>query len=76
MDDNYNIHDVTVADVPGQSGTLQPNLTKRVLFYVGNNGPFRLDYTQQNFSAAKVRADMQAQVQILRDIGATPQGPS
>jgi hypothetical protein len=74
--DPYQIHDVTVLDIPGVIGSLHPAVTKRVVFYVGTNGPFQLNYSFQQYSAAQVRADMQAQVQILREIGATPQGPS
>jgi len=71
---DFSIHDITVMDIPGVSNTLHPSLTKRVIFFVGSSGPFQLNYAQADYSAAKVRADMQAQVVILRDIAASQQG--
>ncbi len=72
MATDYAIHDVTVMDVPGMSNSLHPNVTKRVIFFVGGSGPFQLNYSQADYNAGKVLADMQAQAQTLRDIGATP----
>jgi hypothetical protein len=70
--DAYAIHNVTVTDVPGVASSLHPELTKRVIFFVGGNGPFILNYTAAQFNATAVLADMQRQQQQLRDIGAKP----
>ena len=70
---DYEIHNVTVMDIPGTDNSLHPTITKRVIFYVGGSGPFQLNYSQAQYKSANVLADMRAQVQILRDIGAKPQ---
>lgn len=74
MADDYAIHDLTIMDVPGLTGGLHPNLTKRVLYYVGKHGPFQLNYTQQEFNSALVQNDIQKQVQTLRDIAGLATG--
>jgi hypothetical protein len=61
---------VTVTDnvqmAPGQ----HPVRIKRVTFYVGRNGPFVKSYPITAYSDAAVIADMTAEVNTLKAIGA------
>lgn len=68
--EEYAIRDVTVQDIAGINGALQPTVSKRVTFYVGGNGPFFLEYPPAQFEAGIVLADMQKQADALRAIGA------
>lgn len=71
----YSVRDVTVQDIVGVNGALQPTVSKRVTFYVGGSGPFFLTYTQDQYDAGTVLADMQKEVETLKAIGARPNLP-
>ncbi len=67
---DYSIRDVTVQDIPGVNGALQPTVSKRVTFYAGGSGPFFLTYAPDKYDAGTVLADMQKEVDTLKAIGA------
>lgn len=67
---DYAIRDVTVQDISGINGALQPTVSKRVTFYVGGSGPFYLTYSPAEYDAGVVLADMQKEVDTLKAIGA------
>jgi hypothetical protein len=65
------VHDITVKDATGfDARTLMPIRNKVVTFSVGTHGPFNLNYAAADYNAAKVQADMNAEVATLRAIGA------
>jgi hypothetical protein len=64
---------VSVRDSPGfDIGTLTPHQNKIVTFMVGSNGPFTLTYRGTDYTQEKVQADIQAEVDTLRGLGAIP----
>lgn len=66
---DYNIHDVTVRDVPtfARGGGVQ-NVTQ-VTFYVGpDHGPFQLTYPAGTATGVQIRQDMETKVRELRTI--------
>jgi hypothetical protein len=67
---DYSIRDVTVQDISGINGALQPTVSKRVTFYVGGSGPFFLTYAPDQYDAGVVLADMQKEADTLKAIGA------
>ena len=71
MTDSYAITGVRVQDNFALNDQAVSVLRKRVTFYVGSNGPFTLDYSPGEYTADKVRADMEKEVETLRAIGAT-----
>jgi hypothetical protein len=74
MDRPKEVTSVVVSDnvsfMPGQT----PIAQKRVTFFVGTNGPFVKNYKLTEYSDEKVIADMTAEVNTLRAIGAIPAG--
>lgn len=69
--EDYAIKNVRVQDIPGLDLNGNTTITKRVTYQVGINGPFTLDYPAAEYTAAKVQADMQREVETLKAIGAT-----
>jgi hypothetical protein len=67
---DYPISGLTVSDIAGVNGALQPTVQKRVTFYVGTRGPFYLTYDQAAYNPEKVIADVQAEVSRLKQIDA------
>jgi hypothetical protein len=67
---DYTITGFTVNDLAGLNNALQATTTKHVTFFVGRRGPFYLDYTPADFTTERVTADVQKQVQQLKDIDA------
>jgi hypothetical protein len=47
-----------------------PQRVMNVTYYVGAHGPFQLQYALSDFSDSRVQADIQKQVDTLRNIGA------
>ncbi len=45
---------------------------KVLTYFVGTQGPFRIEYAAGEFSADKVNRDLEKQVRELREIGALP----
>jgi hypothetical protein len=70
MDRPPEVTSVTVTDTmqfnPGQ----HPVRIKRVTFMVGSNGPFTKTYPIASYSKDKVIADMIAEVESLKAVGA------
>jgi hypothetical protein len=64
----FAINQVQVVDVQTIDNNLQPTITKRVSFYVDKQGPFILFYKPSDYSADKVKQDMQHQVTTLQAI--------
>lgn len=65
---DFNVNGVSVMDVTGINGALQPTVQKRVTFYVGNSGPFYLTYELKDYSADRVLADIGREVDTLKAI--------
>jgi hypothetical protein len=64
---------VSVKDQPGfNTTTLQPMNSKVVTFMVGEHGPFTLYYAAGTYTTEHVQADIQAEVDTLRALGAIP----
>jgi hypothetical protein len=66
--ETFEINRVTVQDVPGTDANLQPTTTKRVIFYVGTQGPFYRTYSQTEYSAERVKRDTDHEVSVLQAI--------
>lgn len=69
--EDYEIKNVQVQDITGLDAQGNVTRTKRVTYQVGKNGPFVLDYPAAEYTAEKVKADMQKECDILKAIGAT-----
>lgn len=67
---DYPISGLSVSDIAGVNGALQPTVQKRVTFYVGTRGPFYLTYEQAAYSADQVITDVQAEISRLKQIDA------
>lgn len=69
---DYNIHDVQVRDAPrfGIGGAITQQTT--VTFYIGDHGPFTLNYAQGTATSQQIRADMDSKVRDLRTITGEP----
>lgn len=65
---DYTIGSIHIQDVTGVDTNLQPTVTKRVSFMVGNQGPFVLNYPAAQYSAERVKEDIQKEVETLRAI--------
>ena len=65
---DFTIQNVSVRDVVGINGALQPTVSKQVTYYIGKNGPFILTYPIGAYSADAVNADMQKEVDTLKGI--------
>lgn len=63
-----NVHDIRVAE----SSIFNPNGTTSkvttVTFFVGDHGPFTLTYNATEATAARIKADVQAQVDKLLSV--------
>jgi len=70
MPQDYTISSLGVSEVAGVNPALQPTVLKRVVFYVGQRGPFYLSYAQADYSPEVVIQDVQKQVDELRKIDA------
>jgi hypothetical protein len=65
------VNNVTVTDGYGRVGAnVQAQRIKVVKFYIGQNGPFTLQFALGDFTPDKVTAQMQEQVATLQAIGA------
>lgn len=63
------VRDIQVQDTTSFDRTGAVLLSKRVTFYVGDHGPFVLTYnTRAEATTARIKSDIDAQVQQLRDI--------
>lgn len=63
----------SVKDQPGfNTTTLQPMNSKVVTYMVGDNGPFTLYYPAGTYTTETVQADIQREVDTLRDLGVIP----
>ncbi len=72
MPEELTVHDTTVNEttqIP-PSGVGLRRLTI-VRFFVGNHGPFQLEYPTHDFTAEKATADIAAKVQQLRTLTAS-----
>ena len=62
------VHDIAVSEqttfAPGGGAAVQ----KRVSYFVGTHGPFTLVYNKADGTAARIKADIQAQVDDLRSV--------
>lgn len=67
---NFNVNGISVQDVPSTNAALQAIVQKRVTFYVGTSGPFFLTYNLADYSADRVLADIQREVDTLKAIAA------
>lgn len=65
---DYNVHDVTVRDVP--SFGLNGNVTNKtqVTFFVGAHGPFFLSYEPTQATQQQIQTDIDSKVRMLRAI--------
>ena len=64
----FKVHDIDVQDtqLPTPKGTFVA--TRRVTFFVGAHGPFELTYAKQDATPARIKSDIQAEVDGLRSI--------
>jgi hypothetical protein len=60
------VHDIKVADAPFFGATGNVSKRTRVTFFVGNHGPFTLEYDPQQATTEKIQSDINSQVQQLR----------
>jgi hypothetical protein len=67
---DYSITSLGVQDVAGVNSALQPAVTRRVTFYVGQRGPFYLTYALADYTHDKVITDVLAQVASLKALDA------
>lgn len=74
MDNKYDlsVHDIQVSHVPqfGRAGGVTMNT--RVVFYVGDHGPFTLTYDNPKASTAQIKSDIDAQVKQLAELAGVP----
>ena len=65
---DLNVHDINLLDTssfgPGGAQIAQ----RKVTFYVGAHGAFTLTYNKADATAARIKSDIQAEVDGLRDI--------
>ncbi len=66
------IANITKRDAVELGTNLQPIRVKVVTFNVGDQGPFTLRYTLDEYTDQRVVEDMQKEVASLRAIGAIP----
>lgn len=69
---DMNVHDIQVQHTTtfSRSGAVQQGV--RVVFYVGDHGPFTLAYDSRDVATtARIKSDIDAQVQQLRDLTTT-----
>ena len=73
-----NPYDLTVRDILvqdttnfGRNGTVQQG--KRVTFWVGDHGPFTLNYaTKEEGNTMRIKSDIDQQVIQLKELSGTP----
>lgn len=66
--DDFKVHDITSTEqsVPTPTGTFK--MVRRVTYFVGTHGPFTLEYAKQDATAARIKSDIQAEVDSLKSI--------
>jgi len=62
------VHDITVSETTGFSRTGAVEMVKRVTFYVGEHGPFMLEYRNDTGTPEKVNSDINGKVRELRTV--------
>jgi hypothetical protein len=67
------VHDIQVQDTTNFGRNGQVAQGKRVTFWVGDHGPFVLAYaTKDEGNTSRIKGDIDAQVQQLRELSGTP----
>lgn len=67
---DFTVNGISVQDVTGVNPAYQSVPQKKVTFYVGTSGPFFLTYDLKDYSADRVIADIQKEVDTLKAIAA------
>jgi hypothetical protein len=65
---DLSLHDIRLADSTtfGVGGKVIPQ--KRLTFFVGDHGPFNIVYAPAQATTARIKSDIDAQVQQLREL--------
>jgi len=70
----YVVNGLQIQDVTGVNGAMQPTAYKQVIFYVDQNGPFRIMFAEKNYTPENVLSAINAQVDKLKAIDAALSG--
>lgn len=70
---DLSVHDIQVQDVATFTRQGQVAMQKRVTFFVGEHGPFIRTYDAAQATTARIKSDIDAQVNQLAELsGTTP----
>ncbi len=70
MADEFQVHDITVSEVPVISVAGGITRIKIVRYMVGNHGPFQDEYAPGEYTTEKVKERIDKRVRELRELAA------
>lgn len=70
------VHDMVISETNGFSRTGNVELVKRVTFYVGDHGPFTLEYRDGSGTPEKINSDINGKIKELREVLNAPRNAS
>lgn len=71
---DFTVHDLTYRQIPEVGPGAQPTFSYQFQYWVGTHGPFYLHYTQAEYNFQRLQADLNAQVEQVKQ-AASLQGP-